>query len=118
MEIVIHENGNSKVAEIKSAEIIVTKVQDALDIMADADYNGARKIILYEKNFHSDFFKLRTGLAGEILQKFVNYKVCLAIIGDFSKYQSKPLHDFIFECNKGNQLFFVSDFVTAIKKLS
>lgn len=117
MEIVIHQNGNTKVAEIKSSEIIVTKVQDALDIMADADYKGARKIILYEKNIHPDFFKLRTGLAGEILQKFVNYKVCLAIIGDFSKYQSKPLKDFIFECNKGNQLFFVADLETAINKL-
>jgi len=118
MKIIIHQNNRSKVAEIQSDEVVIQKVHDALDIMADADYNGARKIILHEKNIHPDFFKLRTGLAGEILQKFVNYKVQLALIGDFSKYQSKPLHDFIRECNKGNQFFFVQDIEAAIQKLN
>lgn len=32
----------------------------------------------------------------------------LVIIGDFPKYQSKSLQDFIFESNKGKQVNFVS----------
>ncbi len=66
-------------------------MQDALDIMVTADEKGARKIIMYEKNIHPDFFLLRTRLAGEILQKFTNYMVNLAIVGDFDKYNSKSL---------------------------
>lgn len=55
------------------------------------------------------FFILRTQLAGEILQKFINYQAKLAIYGDYTKYTSKPLKDFIYESNKGNDFFFVAD---------
>jgi len=51
---------------------------------------------------------LKTGLAGEILQKFSNYYVELAIVGDFSKYSSKNLQDFIYESNKVGRINFVS----------
>jgi len=117
MEMKFHDAGGSKIAEIFSEEVIINKTQDALDIMADADYNGARKIILYEKNINPNLFKLSNGLAGEILQKFVNYKVKLAIVGDFSKYTSKPLQDFIRECNRANEIFFSPDLSSAIDKL-
>lgn len=35
-----------------------------------------------------------------------------------SKYTSKPLHDFIYECNKGNDIFFVDNLNQAIEKLA
>ena len=63
-------------------------------------------------------FLLSSGVAGEILQKFVNYQAKLAIFGDYSKYTSKPLKDFIFESNKGKNVFFVDDENQAIEKLS
>ncbi len=34
-------------------------------------------------SFAPDFFRLSTGLAGEIVQKFVNYRFRLVIMGDF-----------------------------------
>lgn len=55
------------------------------------------------------FFVLSTGLAGEILQKYVNYGGRIAIYGDYSNYTSKPLKDFMYESNKGKDVFFVSD---------
>ena len=48
-------------------------VQDALDIMVNAYYEGAESLILYEMNLGPEFFELRTGVAGEIMQKFANY---------------------------------------------
>ncbi|MEC3460142.1 DUF4180 domain-containing protein, partial [Bacillus thuringiensis] len=45
---------------------------------------------------------------GDILQKFINYKVKSAIIGDFSIYTSKSLKDFIYECNKVNDIFYLA----------
>ena len=41
----------------------------------------------------------------------------LAIIGDFSKYDSKALRDFIYECNSGKDIFFVEDETMALKLL-
>jgi hypothetical protein len=65
-----------------------------------------------------DFFQLTTKLAGEILQKFINYNIKLAMAGDFSVYKSKSLKNFICESNKGKDIFFVSDEKQAIAMLS
>jgi hypothetical protein len=63
------------------------------------------------------FFQLRTGLAGEILQKFTNYRFVVAIVGDFDVYDSKSLRDFIYECNQGKQVFFAKDQQSALDRL-
>jgi len=96
------------IAEVVSDKILIKNTQDALDIMADCSYQGYRKMIIHEKNFTPEFFDLKTRIAGDILQKFTNYQLELAIVGDFSKYSSKSLKDFIFESNKAGKINFVS----------
>lgn len=82
-------------------------------------YNAeTNKIIIDKKIIAEEFFILSTGLAGEILQKFINYYVKAAIYGDYSKYTSKPLKDFIYESNNGKDVFFVSSIDEAVQKLS
>lgn len=106
------------VAVIRAVGIVLKDVQSALGIMADAHYGAScSKIVIFKENIAKEFFKLSTGLLGEVLQKFVNYGMILAIVGDFSKYTSKPLSDFIYESNKGKHIFFVPDEQTAIEKL-
>jgi hypothetical protein len=100
-----HEIDNKIVAELTDENLIISETQDALDIMGEAGAYPCNRIIVREKNLHPDFFKLYTGLAGEILQKFSTYNFKLAIIGDFSKYSSKNLQAFIRESNKGNRIF-------------
>jgi hypothetical protein len=58
-----------------------------------------------------NFFSLSTHVAGEIIQKFVNYRMRLAIIGDISAWQnqSKSFRDFVTEANRGRALWFVTD---------
>ena len=116
MNLEIIEFENTKIAKVPHDTMIHT-VQDATDLMGNADYQGARNIILEEKNLNPQFFDLRTGIAGEILQKHSNYHMRIAIIGEFEKYNSNALNAFIVECNRGNNIFFVSDFESAIKKL-
>jgi hypothetical protein len=41
---------------------------------------GAGGLILAEDDVSSEFFDLKTGLAGELFQKFENYELCLAIV--------------------------------------
>jgi len=117
MKIVIHNDNQKNIAEVLSDDVIVNTVQDALDLMARSDILTPKKIILHKENINQDFFDLRTGLAGEILQKFTNYHVQLAIVGDFSSVKSESLKAFIRESNRGQQIFFVEDIETAKKML-
>ncbi len=106
------------VATIQSEEPVITDTQSALDLMATVKYEtGCDCIAVPKSAVAEDFFVLSTGIAGEILQKFVNYHVKLAIIGDFSRYTSKPLRDFIYESNKGSHIFFVETEEVAVAKL-
>jgi hypothetical protein len=106
------------IAELTDDKFIITQTQDILDLFGDLLSDNCNRIIIHERNLHSDFFQLKTGLAGDILQKFSNYKVKLAIIGDFSKYESKSLHDFIRECNKGTMIFFLDTLDSALIRLT
>lgn len=109
-------NGIS-IAEIVSEDLIINEVQDGLDLMAECSYNGNDAIIMYEAQIIPDFFDLKTGIAGEILQKFSNYDMRLAIIGDFTKYTSKSLRDFIYESNKTRRVNFVGSLQEATERL-
>jgi hypothetical protein len=113
-----HKIENIIIAEVTDERFIISQTQDALDLMGDSGSNNCNRIIIREKNLHPDFFRLQTGLAGEILQKFSNYNIKLAIIGDFSEYKSKSLQSFICESNKGNRIFFVDSLDEALRILT
>lgn len=111
------EINNTKIAEVISDKLIIQTIDDGLDLLGNIYYQGFDKLILHEKDITSDFFDLKTGMAGEILQKFSNYRVRLAVIGNFDKYQSKSIKDFIFESNKLRQINFVTSKQEAISRL-
>ncbi len=109
---------NNGVAIIQSDTPVITDTQSALDLMATVKYETDCDCIAIPKSaVAEDFFILSTGLAGEVLQKFVTYQVKLAIYGDFSHYTSKPLRDFIYESNNGRHIFFVETVEEAIRRL-
>ena len=117
MRIETHRIGQAKVAEIQAEGLVLTSVEDGLSLLGDLYYQGFDKIILHEENIVPEFFDLKTKLAGEVLQKFVQYRMPLAVVGDFSKYASKSLRDFIYECNQGRQVNFVQELSSALKDL-
>lgn len=112
----ITDNKNS-IAELTDENFLIKQPQDVLDIFGDLMSRDCERIIIHERSLHADFFDLKTRLAGEVLQKFSNYRVKLAIVGNFAKYESKSLRDFIFECNKSNYVFFTDNINFAIQKL-
>ena len=112
-----HHTGHTKIAEIHSDGLIIGNIEDALNVLGDAYYQGYDGIILYERNITPDFFDLKTRMSGEILQKFSNYRMRLVIIGDFSKYKSQSLTNFISESNKGKQVNFVASLSEALGRL-
>jgi hypothetical protein len=112
-----HEFGNIVIAELTDETFVISNAQEILDLIGDCVSVDCNRILVREKNLNPDFFRLSTGLAGEILQKFSNYNFKMAIIGDFSKYDSKNLQDFIRESNKGNMIFFLNNYEDAITRL-
>jgi alpha/beta hydrolase len=117
MRIETHRIGQAKVAEIQAEELVLTSVEDELSLLGDLYYQGFDKIILHEENIVPEFFDLKTKFAGEVLQKFEQYRMPLAVVGDFSKYARKSLRDFIYECNQGRQVNFVPELSGALKDL-
>ena len=118
MNIEVIEQKGKTVALVRGKGKVITDAQSALDLLMTAKYEaGTKNIAIGKQLVNEDFFILSTGLAGEILQKFVNYGGRIAIYGDFSRYTSKPLRDFIYESNKGHDVFFVSTENEAISHL-
>jgi len=119
MEVNKIKENNTKIAVVNSGEILIMDVQSALDFMATVRYDtGCDRMILNKAAICEDFFHLSTKLAGDILQKFINYHVKMAIVGDFSVYTSDSMKAFIYECNIGKDIFFLPDEKQAIEKLS
>lgn len=113
----ITRNGRT-VAVIDKTEKL-SSVQDALDLMASARYLGdCDGMAVYKESLSDDFFNLKTRFAGNVLQKFSNYRFKFAVVGDFGAYTSKALRDFIYESNKGTLVFFKSSLEEALEALT
>ncbi len=118
MEIKIIKENDGEIAIVNSNELLITDIQSALDFIATINFEtGCHSIVLNKAAICEEFFDLKTRLAGEILQKFITYQMKIAIVGDFSIYSSQSLHDFIYESNKGNAIFFMPNEKEAVEKL-
>ena len=111
--------GGGIAAIVSSDSQVIVDVDSALDLLLSAKYEAGTKYLAGDtKLIPEDFFVLSSGLAGEVLQKYINYGGKIAIYGDFSRYTSKPLKDFIYESNKGKDVFFVATKEEAVQKLA
>jgi hypothetical protein len=84
--------------------------RDAVDLIGDALGQGAELILIPVERLEEDFFQLKTGIAGQIVQKFVTYRRRLVVLGDISRYvaQSRAFRDFVYEANRGDQVWFIT----------
>lgn len=89
---------------------LLVQENDALDIIGEALGQQADLVVLPVERLSPDFFRLRTGLAGAVLQKFTNYQLRVAIVGDISDLtaNSVPLRDFVHESNRRGQVRFLA----------
>jgi len=99
---------------------LIGRAQDALDLITLAWEQDAWIVVVPEERFVPEFFRLRSLLAGEFFQKFVNYRAKIAILGDISDKtaESDSLRDFVRECNRGRSIFFLPDLDALSAKLS
>lgn len=85
--------------------------RDAVEVIGNALSARANLVIVPVSRLGDGFFSLKTRIAGEIIQKFVNYDLRLVILGDIAGHvaASDALRDFVNETNRGRQVWFLAD---------
>lgn len=98
---------------------LIAEERDVLDLIGNASYQGAQWVVIPAERLDERFFQLRTRVAGEIVQKFVNYRTGLVVLGDISRHTaaSSALRDFVRECNRGRQTWFLTDLAELHQRL-
>ncbi|MDG4779404.1 DUF4180 domain-containing protein [Micromonospora sp. WMMD961] len=106
----IHERGGVPVLVCDPDGPPLATEQDALDLIGAA-FLGAQVVAVPANRLDQRFFSLGTRFAGDVMQKFVNYRVRLAVVGDISAQlaESSALRALVHESNQGGQIWFVDD---------
>ncbi len=88
----------------------ISQTQDALDVIGAA-FSRAEVVAVPVARLDEEFFRLRSGLAGEVMQKFVNYQMRLVVVGDISVQleTGTAFGDLVRESNRGRNIWFVAD---------
>lgn len=87
---------------------------DFLDVMASS---ASEALVIDESHLAPEFFNLKSGVLGDVLQKVSNYRHKLVITGDWSAIESGAMRDFIRESNRGGQVVFAADADSGIAAL-
>jgi hypothetical protein len=90
---------------------IIRSDRDAIDLVGAALSERCSLVVLPVERLSDAFFQLKSRILGEVIQKFVNYELRLAILGDIDRHlqASRALRDFVYEINCGRQIWFVAD---------
>lgn len=102
-----HEVNDQRYLEVLSSHPPLQNSEDCLQLLVDVYYQGAEGLFIPTTLLPPAFFDLSTGVAGEFLQKCSNYRMRLAVIGDFGSLKKGSFKDFVTESNQKNQILFV-----------
>jgi hypothetical protein len=100
---------------------VIRTQDDAMDVIATTfGVDGEETIVVPVERLDAEFFRLASGVAGEVVQKFVNYRRRLVILGDVSAYveRSEPFRDWVREVNRGHDIWFVADDAELLSRLA
>ena len=112
---IVHQSNGKDIVALRESGVVIRNAQEFLDIIMNLPSD---RVIIYKENIQEEFFDLRSGLAGEILQKAVNHSRQLGIVGDLSKYPSRSLKAFVYESNKSDNVIFTDTLDEALQRLS
>jgi hypothetical protein len=98
----VHQAGKTYL-EVIPSEWRVASERHALDLVAACGENGTNRLLLHAASLSEDFYQLKTGLAGDVLQKFANYRIRSAAIIPLELASQGRFGEMVWEANRGNQ---------------
>ncbi|MGL4106678.1 DUF4180 domain-containing protein [Clostridium sp. LP20] len=113
----IVEKENKKYIMYEGDEKKISTEDDVIDIVSTSFEHDTGLIIINSKALSEDFFNLRTGLAGVMLQKFINYHIKFVILLDNKEDLSLRFKELVGEANRGNEFRVVADIAEGEKWL-
>lgn len=96
------EKNNQTIVVVTSAEPPIATSKDAIGLIEVCIEHRAGLLAVHAEALSEDFFKLRTGVAGEILQKFVNFSLRAAIVAADGSLIKGRMKELLAESNRGN----------------
>ncbi|MDO3700930.1 DUF4180 domain-containing protein [Micromonospora sp. C28SCA-DRY-2] len=107
---VVEQRAGVPVLVCDPAGPVIATERDALDLIGAA-FLGAQVVAVPASRLDDSFFTLGTRFAGEVMQKFVNYRLRLAVVGDISRHlaASSALRALVHESNRSDHVWFVPD---------
>ena len=115
--VTLHSQADKQYVASATLHEFIHTPQDFLDLLAWGGENGTTLFLLRDVNFGPGFYNLKTGLAGEVLQKLSNYTCRLAIEGTFDLVVSERFRELMSESNKGSHVRFARSREEAISWL-
>lgn len=99
---------------------VIASDRGADDLIGDAFGSGATMVAIPLARLGPDFLKLSTRVAGALLQKLVNYRFQVVILGDVGAAvaASDALRDFVVESNRGETVWFLPDLAALEARLA
>ena len=93
---------------------------DARDLIQETFGTDIRLAVVPVERLDPEFFELRTGVAGAFVQKLVQYRLRLVVVGDISAQTaaSDALRDWVREVNRGRDILFVDDLAALEARLN
>lgn len=108
----ITRRNNQRYIMLDTIGKLIQTEQDGLDIISICAENDTSYLLIQGERLSDDFLRLRTGLAGAILQKFTLYNIKVVVVLDKDKAKGK-FKEFLAESNKGNMFRAYTNFEEA-----
>jgi len=98
-------NEGRKILIASDSGFSIRSFNDISDVIAACF--GTDGIIFTEGDLAQEFFDLRSGLAGELFQKFINYKLRMAIVLPAPEAYGERISELAYEHKSHNMIRFV-----------
>jgi PadR family transcriptional regulator, regulatory protein AphA len=101
VDYMIREKDSKQYVEYISENKHIKNEQDALEIVGICYENKTNRLMLHEANISSEFFDLSSGVAGNILQKFINYSIIAVAVLEPETVNQGKFREMVIEVNRG-----------------
>ena len=101
------EHAQNTSVECLPGDGLIASENDSLDLVAACGEYQASRLLISAEVLPEEFYNLRTGLAGAVLQKFAQYRVKVVAVLPPERANQGRFGEMVLEANRSNSMFHV-----------